>query len=120
MTTPPDLTKLTMLIRACQYDADALSNNNKSAATALRKKLSNISKEVTKLRASALAFQKSIPTKSRAKKPEILEVEEVTPAELEDDFEEDIPEPLELEREMTKVPVRTRKPRKSRGKRTGL
>jgi len=122
----PDITKLSTLIQACAYDANALANGNKSAATHLRKKLSQISKESTALRAQALAFQKSIQTKSRAKKPAVVEPEEPEVQDIEDLP----PSPLQLKREMTSVSpegvpsTRGRKPRTARKprrtKRSGL
>ena len=67
-TSTPDLSNLRQLVSLAEYDASQLASGKKSAATALRKKLSSASKEITKLRAQALAFQKSIPTKSRKAK----------------------------------------------------
>ena len=98
MSTQPDLSKLTTLVQACAYDANALANGNKSAATQLRKKLSQIAKETATLRAQALAYQKQIPTRSRAKKvaPEPEQYEEPQPEDI-----EEVPPQLELQREMT-------------------
>ena len=90
-TTPPNIDKLLELVNACAYDANALSKGTKSGATALRKKLSQISKECTRLRGQALMYQKSIPTKTRKKKvveqvavPELETSSDVSEAETED------------------------------------
>ena len=83
----PDMTKLNELVTACSYDVTQLGFGNKTAATSMRKKLSQISKECLSLRAGALKYQKSLPTKTRKPKKE----EPVVPEEEE---EEPVEEPV--------------------------
>lgn len=100
----PDMTNLSGLVDACRYDTNALANGHKASATALRKKLSLITKECSKLRSQALAYQKSLKSTRKAKTV-------VEPVESEPDIEELVDDVEQLD--ITPAPP----PKKKRGRR---
>ena len=121
------MTQLQQLVGLVRHDITSLAAGTKRGATDARKRLSQISKLTTQMRAECLNVQKSIPTRSRVKKPSV-EPEQPEPEPEIQDIEDLPPSPLQLKREMTSVspegvpsvrkPRTTRKPR--RGRRTGL
>ena len=66
-TTAPSLAELKAIVAACDFDIQALAGGSKASAAQARKKLSMISKMCAELRRDCLAYQKSLPTRSRAR-----------------------------------------------------
>lgn len=99
------MSQMASLTSMAAHDITSLSAGTKRAATDARKRMSEISKLATQMRAECLVVQKSIPTKSRKKVAAEVDGEPETQAI--EDLADELPEKLALER----TKPRGRKPR---------
>ena len=93
------MSEMASLTSMAAHDITSLSAGTKRAATDARKRMSQISKLATQIRAECLVVQKSIPTKSR-KKADVEAAVDGTQPDTQDieDLADELPEKLTLTR----------------------